>query len=60
MTEYRIYSLTSDFQITGRPAMIECEDDDEAVAVARETVNGHDIEMWEAGRFVTRIKSTDA
>jgi hypothetical protein len=59
MPEYRIYALTERLQIINPPAVLECGDDAEAIDLAREAINGHDLEVWEHKRFVARIRSID-
>ena len=31
---------------------IECESDEEAISQARQLIDGHDIELWNHGRFL--------
>lgn len=59
MADYRIYTLTDRHQIKTPPAVIECENDQEAVELAHEMVNGHVIELWQGARFVTMITTDD-
>ena len=55
MSEYRIYTLTSDGHISAPSAVVECADDQEALQKARQAVNGHDVELWNGRRLVTRL-----
>ena len=34
---------------------IECADDQEAIQKAQQAVDGHNMELWERGRFITRL-----
>ena len=34
---------------------IECADEQEAIQKAQQAVDGHNIELWERGRFITRL-----
>ena len=40
-------------------AEIDCADDAEANEKARQLLDGHDIEVWERGRFISFLKSKD-
>ena len=60
MPEYRIYILTAGNTIAGPPAKVVCQSDEEAVAKARTSLNGQDIEIWSRTRLVTRLRSVDA
>ena len=60
MPEYRVYTLTSGNTIRGAPAIIVCDTDQEAVEQARQSIDDHDIEVWQGARCVTRLRPTDA
>ena len=60
MPLYRAYTLTDDDHILDAPKVITCDSDQEAVQTAEQLINGHDVELWNGARLVTRIKSTDA
>ena len=60
MPYYRAYTLTDDDHILDAPKVITCDSDQEAVQTAEQLINGHDVELWNGARLVTRIKSTDA
>ena len=55
MAEYRAYIIGDDGHIQ-RFEPIVCDDDDAAIAAATRLVDGHDIEVWQAGRKVTTLK----
>jgi hypothetical protein len=60
MPEYRIFPLTSDNHIKSAPALIVCENDSMAMKQAQKMLDGHDLEVWEGTRRVTRLNSTEA
>jgi hypothetical protein len=49
--EYRAYIIGPDGHIQGRFDLI-CTDDDAARERAKQLVNGHDIELWQAARKI--------
>ena len=55
---YRIVWRDPDHHITGMKDF-EFASDAEAAQHARQFVNGHDIELYEHGRFVTWFRSTE-
>jgi hypothetical protein len=57
MTDYRVYVLTDNDHIAKAPEVISCESDVEAVENAKQRLNGHDIEIWDGPRVVTRVRS---
>jgi hypothetical protein len=59
MPEYRAYRIKND-QIAGVPEIVVADDDRAAIEQARQLTNGHDVELWEGGRFVIGVKSTEA
>jgi hypothetical protein len=52
---YRIYTIGSDGKFAGLPKVIECADDEEAVAKTMQAVDGHDLEIWDTTRLVARV-----
>jgi hypothetical protein len=54
MVHYRIYRVGSDGHFLDAQD-IECVDDEEAIQKAKQAVDGHDIELWQRGRFVIRF-----
>jgi len=58
MPEYRIYTLTDSDKIAALPQNVICENDEEAVRQAKQFLDGHDIEVWQGARLVTRLKRT--
>jgi hypothetical protein len=59
MPEYRFYSFTDGNRIAGPPKFGQCSSDQEAIVEARKLLDGLDIEIWQAARVVTRLKSSD-
>jgi hypothetical protein len=52
--EYRAYSVGSDGHFVDFAALT-CVDDAEAIERAKRLVDGHDVELWNGGRFVIRL-----
>jgi hypothetical protein len=52
---YRIYTVGSDGKFAGVPKVMECVDDEEVVAKAMQTIDGHDLEIWDTTRLVARL-----
>jgi hypothetical protein len=57
MPDYRVYVVTDEGRVMGPAEIITCNTDQEATERARLVVNGHDVELWEGAKRVTRIKS---
>ena len=56
MPEYRIYMLTDGNKIAGQPEEVICDDDRQAIQHAKQWLGGHDVEVWQGARVVTRLK----
>jgi hypothetical protein len=56
MPDYRIY-LFKDGRLTAPAKVIACQSDKAAIEHAKKLVDGHDIEVWQGARPVTRLKS---
>jgi hypothetical protein len=54
MPEYRIYTLTESNRIA---VNVFCDDDQDAIQEAKQWLDGHDLEVWQGARLVTRLKS---
>jgi hypothetical protein len=54
MPAFRIYTVGRDGHFKGAKD-IECADDQEAINEAQQVLDGRDIEVWERGRFITRL-----
>jgi hypothetical protein len=57
--DYRIYVISDDDHIVGLPEVISCVSDEEAVQSAAQRLNGHDLEIWQGSRKVSRLPSVD-
>jgi hypothetical protein len=55
MPTYRVYTIGPDGKFAGVPKVIECADDEEAVAKTMQAVDGHDLEIWNTTRLVARV-----
>jgi hypothetical protein len=58
MQEYRLYTISDERRhySTGNVRIIHCDDDDEATQAAKCFVDFHDVELWQSGRLVTRLR----
>jgi hypothetical protein len=54
MPTFRIYIVGRDGHFLDVKD-IECVDDQEAIQKAQQVVDGHTLELWERGRFITRL-----
>ena len=54
MTDYRAYVVGRDGHFISYEAF-ERPSDDEAVARAKQLVDGYDVELWSGDRFVIRL-----
>jgi hypothetical protein len=54
MREHRFYTLGRDGHIARPPDIVECEDDQDAVAKAGCLLDGEAIEIWDGNRIVKR------
>jgi hypothetical protein len=52
----RIYMLTDDNKIAGPSEELTCDDDQQAIQHAKQWLDGHDLEVWQGARVVTRLK----
>ena len=55
MSDYRVYKLDESGKTTGPPYIVQCEDDDAALILARRFVDGEIREIWEGARRVATI-----
>jgi hypothetical protein len=56
--DYRIYTLDEDGHISSGKDFV-FDDDKAAIEHAKQLVDGHDIELWQADRKITTLKSVD-
>lgn len=54
MAEYRAYFVGNDDHFRN-VRVLDCPDDDTAIAEAKKLLNGVDIELWQLGRKVARL-----
>jgi hypothetical protein len=59
MPVYRFYSIKKDDHVAGPPVVIEAPTDSEAIAKARQQLDGLDIEIWDGGRKVAYLASDE-
>lgn len=59
MADYRLYKLDKDGHVQGPPVIVSCDDDEKAVAQAKQYVDGVAIEVWDGGRRVAFLPSTE-
>jgi hypothetical protein len=57
MEGYRAYILGADGQVENRVDLM-CEDEAEAIRLAKQLVDGHDVELWQLGRRVETFRRT--
>jgi hypothetical protein len=55
MPSYRIFEFAPTARIHKPPVMFECEDDQAAIAKAKQLLNGRLIEVWEQQRKVAEL-----
>ena len=54
VSDYSVYVLY-DEQVFSDRTTISCADDEEAIRVAEQWVDLHDVELWQSNRFITRF-----
>ena len=55
MTDYRAYIIGSDGHFNGAVVLF-APDDAEAIAAARQLVDGHDVGLWQLGRMIAKLE----
>ena len=60
MGDYRVYKLDKSGKTTGPPYIVQCEDDDAALVLARLLADGQIREVWEGARRVATISTTSS
>ena len=58
MTYYRAYIIGQDGHFK-EAINLDCADDATAVESAKQVVNGHDVELWQRDRLVTKLASAE-
>jgi hypothetical protein len=57
MQEYRAYIMGPDGHVQYR-VDLRCNDEDEAAGLARQLVDGHDVELWQLDRQIEIFRHT--
>jgi hypothetical protein len=57
MQDYRVYILGPDGHVQGRHDL-RCRNDAEAIKLAKQFVNGHDVELWQLDRQIETFRHT--
>ncbi len=60
MPDYRIYVLNKVGHIEQPPDIVTLENDQEVIEHATKFADGHDLEVWDGPRLVTRIGASAA
>jgi hypothetical protein len=55
MQEYRIFLIGSDRRIVGPAEIIECPNDEAAVAEAQQYLDGLAVEVWKGARMIAHF-----
>lgn len=58
MSDYRAFVLNAEGHVTKRHDF-EADDDVQAVQIARQYVDGHDVEVWQRDRMIGKLKQSD-
>jgi hypothetical protein len=54
--EYTIYTLTDGGKIDGPSRVVICDDDQDAIKLVKQWLDGHDLQVWQGARLVNRLK----
>jgi hypothetical protein len=57
MQEYRAYVMGPDGHVQSR-VDIRCDDEAEAIRLAKQLVDGHDVELWQLDRQIETFRHT--
>jgi hypothetical protein len=57
MSDYRAYIMGPDGHVQNRVDLL-CNDEAEAIRLAKQLVDGHDVELWQLGRRVETFRHT--
>ena len=57
MQEYRAFIMGPDGHVQGR-VDLRCNDESEAIGLARQLVDGHDVELWQLDRKIDTFRHT--
>ena len=59
MPDYRIYKLIQGGHIAAPPVIITQPTDDDAIAQAKQLLDGYDLEIWDGARLIVSLESKD-
>jgi hypothetical protein len=57
MLDYRIYKLDAKGHVTGPALVLFCEQDEDVIRKVEYLIDGHDVEILQGFRVVTRLQS---
>ena len=57
MPDYRAFIMGPDGHVQNR-VELRCDDDAEAIRLAKQLVDGHDVELWQLDRQVETFRHT--
>ena len=55
MKSYRAYLLDKSGRIANPSKIIQADDDAKAIEIAKQLVDGHDVEVWDGQRRITKL-----
>ena len=56
MRAYQLYQLDAQEQIEDLTAVLRCHDDEEAIRIVEQLVDGHDVEIWDRSRLIHQVR----
>jgi hypothetical protein len=56
MPDYRIFKLNAQGHVTGPALILTCEQDTDVIRKVESLVDGHEIEIWQGARIITRLR----
>jgi hypothetical protein len=56
MRAYQLYQLDAQEQIEDLTAVLRCRDDEEAIRIVEQLVDGHDVEIWDRSRLIHQVR----
>lgn len=59
VSTYRAYHVDEHGHFRGVPQILSAETDEDAIAHVKQLLDGYDVELWEGGRLVTKLKRRD-
>jgi hypothetical protein len=54
MHHYRIYKTADGNRVAGPPQVFTCIDDEEAISMAEQALDGQDVEIWQGAHLVSK------